>query len=115
MGTTSSWASEISSGNHTTPEETVSYINPIFSMIFLLPTSDIPASIFLAATQLISSVVTMTQQMKEYSENLGKHHDDDGIIDDDAEKMDWGTMMILMGFVIMKMLPARLMRPIWMR
>ena len=54
--------------------------------IIPLPTSSLHASIFLAVTQLIYLIVTMIQHMKEYSENLGKNHDDDGIIDDDAKE-----------------------------
>ena len=78
----------------------------------------------------------MTHQMKEESENMGKHHDDDGIIDDESEehvlgydedfdvfhknedvtrKADWRTMSILMGFTRTRILPERLTRPIWMR
>ena len=37
----------------------------VLTSIILLPTSALHASIFLAATQLISLMVTMTQQMKE--------------------------------------------------
>ena len=54
--------------------------------IILLPTSALPASISLAATQLISLMVTMTQKIKEESENLGKHQYYDVIINDDAEE-----------------------------
>ena len=101
--------------------------------IIPLPTSSLHASIFLAVTQLIYLIVTMIQQMKEYSENLGKRHYDDDTLDDDAEKnlleenedfyefhdnedvtneADWRKMRILMGFAKMGMLPERLMRPI---
>ena len=54
--------------------------------ILLLPTLDLPAYILLAETQLISSIVTMTQPMKEESENPWKHHDYDGIINDDSKE-----------------------------
>ena len=54
--------------------------------IILLPTSALPASISLATTQLISLMVTITQNIKEESENLGKHQYYDVIIDDDAEE-----------------------------
>ena len=36
--------------------------------------------------QLISSIVIVIHQIKEESENQGKHHDDDGSINDDAEE-----------------------------
>ena len=89
----------------------------------------------LTATQIISSIVTMIHQIKEESENTGNHHNDDGIIDDDAKEngleddedfggfhenedvtreADWRTMRILMGFTIMRVLPTRLKRPLWM-
>ena len=89
----------------------------------------------MGATQLISSIMTMTQQMKKESENPGKYHYYDGVINDDAKKMDWRTMKIfygfqnnedvtinsgwrkmdiLVGFMRMRMLPARMMRTIWM-
>ena len=55
--------------NSTSP----SHLSPTFINIF-------------AANQLISSIVTMTQQMKKEVENPGKHHDDDGIFDDDDAK-----------------------------
>ena len=54
--------------------------------ILLPPTSALPAFIFSAVPHLISSIVIMTQQMKEESENQGKHHYDDGAINDDAEE-----------------------------
>ena len=78
-------------------------------------------------------MVNMTRQMKEDSENPGKHRDDDCIIDNDSDKnvledygyfngfhenddftskADWRTVRIFMGFLIMRMLPARLTRPI---
>ena len=82
--------------------------------ILLLPNSALPESILLAATHTIYSMVTMTQQMKEESENPGKPCDDDGIIDDDSEEMDWRKMQILMGCMIMRMLKARRTMPIWM-
>jgi len=66
--------------------------------ILLLPTSALPASISSAVPQLISSIVTMTQQMKEESENQGKHHDDDGAIDDDAEENGLGDNEDFDGF-----------------
>ena len=103
--------------------------------ILLPPTSDLPASILMSSKQIISSIVTMTQQMKEEGENPGKHHGDDGIINDDAKEnglkdddyfdgfhknedvnseADSSTMRMLMGFMIMRMLLARLTMPIWM-
>ena len=54
--------------------------------ILLIPTSVLPAFILLVATQIISSIVIIKQKMKDDSENLGKHHDDDGIINDDTEE-----------------------------
>ena len=104
--------------------------------ILILPTPALPASILLATTQIISLIVNMTHQTMEESENPGKHHDDDGIINDDAKdneleynedfygfhnnqdvtsKGDWRAMMISMGFTRMWMLPARLTSYIWMR
>ena len=53
---------------------------PGLRYILILPTSALPASIFLATNHIISSMVTMAQQIKEESENPGKHHDDYGII-----------------------------------
>ena len=53
--------------------------------ILIISTSAVPVYILLAANQLISSVVTMKQKMKEEGENLGNHHDDDGILDNDAK------------------------------
>ena len=53
--------------------------------ILLLPTLALLASILLVVTQIISYMETMAKEMKEESKNMGKHHDDDGIIDDDAE------------------------------
>ena len=52
----------------------------------LFITSDLSASILLASIYLISSMVTMIQQMKEAIENMGKHHDDNDTINDDAEE-----------------------------
>ena len=78
----------------------------------------------------------MEQQTKEESKNVVNHHDDDGIINDNAEengleddgdfdvfhdnedvtrKAIWRTMNILMGFTRMRMLTERMTRPIWMR
>ena len=57
-----------------------------FKYILLLTTLELPASILLVATQIISPTGTMSHQMKEYSENPGKHHDDDGIIKNDSEE-----------------------------
>ena len=77
----------------------------------------------------------MTHYMKEDIENQGKHHDDNGTIDDYAkvngleeddyfcgfhENEDviseayWRMMRILMGFTRMGMLPARMTSNIWM-
>ena len=50
LGRTSFWDSEISSGNHMTPEGTVSYIDLLFVMVFLLTASYLPVSIFLTET-----------------------------------------------------------------
>ena len=66
--------------------------------ILLLPTSALPASILLAAPQLISLIVIMTQQMKKESENQGKHHDDDGDIDDYTEENGLGDNDYFYGF-----------------
>ena len=52
--------------------------------ILPLPTLALPASTLLAKMKLISLVVTMSQNMKEDSDNPRKHHDDDGIINDKA-------------------------------
>ena len=83
--------------------------------ILLLPTSDLTTSILLEMNQLISSIVIMTQQIKEKSENPGKHHDYYGDIDDDTKGNGLGGMRVLMGLMRISMLPSRLMRTIWMR
>ena len=54
--------------------------------ILFLPTLALPASISLAETQVISSMAIFTRQMKEDSDNTGKHHDYDGTIDDYTEE-----------------------------
>ena len=83
--------------------------------ILLLLTSDLTTSILLEMNQLISSIVIMTQQIKEKSENPGKHHDYYGDIDDDTKGNGLGGMRVLMGLMRISMLPSRLMRTIWMR
>ena len=77
----------------------------------------------------------MAQYINEDSENPGKKHDDDGIIDDDSKEngleededfdgfhknediiseFDWSTKRNLMGFTILMILPARMKRTICM-
>ena len=58
--------------------------------ILLLLTSALPVLVSSAVPQIISSIVIMTQQIKEESGNQGKHHDDYGASNDNAEENGLG-------------------------
>ena len=70
--------------NNITPERGILTLG--LTYILLLPPSSLPAYILLSETQLISLIATMPHQMREESENLWKHHDDDGIFNDDTKE-----------------------------
>ena len=75
--------------------------------ILLLITSALSASILLAATHIFSLMVTMTQKMKEESENPEKHHDEMMTL----RKMYCRIFRILISFTRMRILPVILTRP----
>ena len=83
--------------------------------ILLLSTSALPRYIFLSETHLISLMVTMTQNLKGESDNLGKYHYLIAPFMMTLRKMYWGNMSIFMGLTIMRMLPASLTRHKLMR
>ena len=75
--------------------------------ILLLPRSTLSASILLAATHIFPLMVTMTQKMKEESENPEKHHDEMMTL----RKMYCRIFRILISFTRMRILPVILTRP----